>query len=62
MAEGYARDAITGELLWQGVDERAGTKAWGRNTFNSWDDVDNAFKAWAAQFAKRLGELGACPR
>lgn len=61
-AEGYARDAITGELLWQGVDERAGTKAWGRNTFNSWDDVDNAFKAWAAQFAKRLGELGACPR
>jgi hypothetical protein len=32
-----------------------------RNTFSSWDDVDNAFKAWAAQFAKRLGELGACP-
>ena len=61
-AEGYARDATTGELLWQGVDERAGTKAWGRNTFNSWDDVDNAFRAWAAQFAKRLGELGACPR
>ena len=61
-AEGYARDATTGTLLWQGVDERAGTKAWGRNTFNSWDDVDNAFKAWAAQFAKRLGELGACPQ
>ena len=61
-AEGYARDATIGTLLWQGVDERAGTKAWGRNTFNSWDDVDNAFKAWAAQFAKRLGELGACPQ
>jgi hypothetical protein len=44
------------------VDERAGTKAWGRDTFNSWGDVDNAFKAWAEQFATRLGELGACPR
>ena len=61
-AEGYAKDATTGALLWQGVDERAGTKAWGRNTFNSWDDVDNAFKAWAAQFAERLGKLGACPQ
>ena len=61
-AEGYARDATTGALLWEGADERAGTKAWGRNTFNSWDDVDNAFKAWAEQFARRLDELGACPR
>jgi Protein of unknown function (DUF3313) len=61
-AEGYARDATTGELLWEGADERAGTKAWGRDTFNSWDDVDNAFKAWAEQFARRLSELGACPR
>ena len=43
------------------MNERAGTKAWGRDTFNSWDDVDNAFKAWAEQFAKRLDELGACP-
>jgi hypothetical protein len=60
-AEGYARDATTGALLWEGADERAGTKAWGRDTFNSWDDVDNAFKAWAEQFAKRLDELGACP-
>jgi len=60
-AEGYARDATTGTLLWEGADERAGTKAWGRDTFNSWDDVDNAFKAWAEQFARRLTELGACP-
>ena len=60
-AEGYARDATTGTLLWEGADERAGTKAWGRDTFNSWDDVDNAFKAWAEQFARRLDELGACP-
>jgi hypothetical protein len=60
-AEGYARDATTGVLLWEGADERAGTKAWGRDTFNSWDDVDNAFKAWAEQFAKRLDALGACP-
>jgi hypothetical protein len=60
-AEGYARDATTGTLLWEGADERAGTKAWGRDTFNSWDDVDNAFKAWAEQFATRLSQLGACP-
>ena len=60
-AEGYARDATTGTLLWEGADERAGTKAWGRDTFSSWDDVDNAFKAWAEQFATRLDELGACP-
>jgi len=61
-AEGYAKDAATGTLLWEGQDKRAGTKAWGRDTFNSWDGVDNAFKAWAAQFSKRLGELGACPK
>jgi Protein of unknown function (DUF3313) len=60
-AEGYARDAMTGVLIWEGADERAGTKAWGRDTFNSWDDVDNAFKAWSEQFATRLTELGACP-
>jgi hypothetical protein len=31
-AEGYAKDATTGALLWQGQDKRAGTKAWGRAT------------------------------
>ncbi len=61
-AEGYARDATTGALLWEGADERAGTKAFRRDTFNSWADVDDAFKAWAAQFAERLGQLGACPQ
>jgi hypothetical protein len=59
--EGYGKDATTGALLWQGADERAGTKAWGRDTFNSWDDVDNGFKAWAAQTDKRLAALGVCP-
>src|SRR5262245_14685446 len=59
-AEGYATDATTGTLLWEGQDKRVGTKTWGRDTLNSWDDVDNAFKAWSAAFAKRLGELGAC--
>lgn len=59
-AEGYATDASTGMILWEGKDKRVGTKNWGRDTLNSWDDVDNAFKAWAAAFAKRLGELGAC--
>jgi hypothetical protein len=60
-AEGLARDATTATLLWEGAAERAGTKAWGRDTFNSWSDVDNAFKAWAEQSARRLDELGACP-
>jgi len=59
-AEGYAQDAMTGTLLWEGQDRRVGTKSWGRDTLNSWDDVDNAFKAWAAAFAKRLAEGGAC--
>jgi hypothetical protein len=59
-AEGYAKDATTGGLLWEGQDKRAGTKALGRDTLNSWDDVDNAFKAWAALFTQRLADLGAC--
>jgi hypothetical protein len=46
--------------LWEGADERPGTKAWGRDTFNSWDGADDAIKAWAERFAKRLDELGAC--
>ena len=60
-AEGYARDATTGALLWEGADERAGSKALRRDTFDSWGDVDDAFQAWATQFADRLAALGACP-
>jgi hypothetical protein len=59
-AEGYAQDATTGTLLWEGQDRRVGTKNWGRDTLNCWDDVDNAFKAWAAAFVKFLDEQGAC--
>jgi hypothetical protein len=62
-AEGYARDATTGMLLWEGADERAGTKAWGRDTFNSWDDRGQRLQGVGAeQFATRLDELGAYPR
>jgi hypothetical protein len=59
-AEGYAQDATTGALLWEGQDRRVGTKNWGRDTLNSWVDVDNGFKAWAATFAKFLDAQGAC--
>jgi hypothetical protein len=59
-AEGYAKDATTGALLWEGQDRRTGTKAFMRDTLNSWVDVDNAFKAWADQFAQRLADWGAC--
>ena len=50
-----ASHAATGERS----RERADTKPGG--PFNSWGDVDNAFKARAKQFAKKLGELDACP-
>jgi len=60
--EGYARDATNGALLWEAADERAGTKSFTRDVFKSWDDVDNAFKAWADQYANRIVALGACPR
>jgi Protein of unknown function (DUF3313). len=58
--EGYATDATTGSLLWQGVDKRAGANAIGSNTFNSWGDVEEAFKAWAKAFGTRMTELGVC--
>jgi hypothetical protein len=35
-AQAYAKDATTGELLWEAEDRRAGTKAFRRDTFNSW--------------------------
>jgi hypothetical protein len=53
-AEGEARDALSGELLVAGVDRQAGTKALGRNTLDSWSDVREAFKIWAAQFRDNL--------
>lgn len=59
-AQGYAKDATTGALLWEGQDSRAGTKAFMRDTLSSWVDVDNAFKTWADQFAQRLSDWGAC--
>jgi hypothetical protein len=59
--EGYAKDAMNGALLWEAADERAGTKSFTRDVFKSWDDVDNAFKAWGDQFATRIAALGACP-
>ncbi|MDY0884672.1 DUF3313 domain-containing protein [Dongia soli] len=61
-AEGYATDSKTGVLLWQAVDQRAGQNALGTNTFNSWEDVDNAFVAWSKQFAERLRKLGICQK
>ncbi len=59
-SEAYATDSVSGALLWQGVDKRAGTNAVIQNTTNSWYDADTAMKAWAAEAAKRLQELGVC--
>lgn len=58
--EGYATDATTGKLLWEGVDKRAGANVPGTNTFNSWADVDYALKAWAEQAGTRIDSLGLC--
>jgi hypothetical protein len=44
------------------VDKRAGTNALLQNTTNSWYDVDQAMKAWSAEAAKRMQELGVCHR
>ena len=53
-AEGEARDSLSGVLLAAGIDQRAGTKALGGNTFDSWGDVREAFKSWAVQFRDNL--------
>ncbi len=58
--EGFARDATTGTVLWQGVDRRGGTNAVVKNTLNDWLDVDNAFKGWSTQLATRVQQLGMC--
>jgi len=60
VAELYATDATTGNLLWQAVDKRGGTTAFIANTLNSWRDVENAFRAWSTKIADRLQEFGAC--
>jgi len=58
-AEAEARDAVTGQLLGAVVDRRAGTKAHGDSTFDSWGDVRRIFKKWVEQvkrdFRKRRG-------
>ncbi|MDH3668855.1 MAG: DUF3313 domain-containing protein [Paracoccaceae bacterium] len=53
-AEGEARDALTGKLLAAGIDQRAGTKALGDDTFDSWGDVKKAFTTWAERFRDNL--------
>ena len=53
-AEGEARDAQTGVLLAAGIDRRAGTKALGDNTLDSWGDVRKVFEVWAVRFRDNL--------
>jgi hypothetical protein len=52
-AEAEARNALTGELL-GAVARRAGTKALGDSTFNSWGDARRIFQKWAVQVRKDL--------
>ena len=53
-AEAEARDSLTGELLGAVVARRAGTKALGDSTFDSWGDARRIFKKWAEQVRKDL--------
>ena len=55
-AEAEVRDTQTGVLLAAGVDRRAGTKALGDSTFDSWGDVREAFKKWVVQLSKNLAK------
>jgi len=59
-AEGYATDAKTGALIWQGVDKRGGTTSFAENTLDTWLDVHHAFEAWAAELTKKLVAMGVC--
>ncbi len=59
-SEAYATDAVSNVVVWEGADRRAGTTALLQNTTNSWDDVDNAMKAWGQFAVKRLRDLGVC--
>jgi hypothetical protein len=58
--EAFAVDAVTGKLLWEAVDKRAGTTAVAANTLDNWRDVRHAFEAWGVQMRTRLQEAGVC--
>jgi hypothetical protein len=58
--EGYGTDAVTGTLLWQAVDKRAGTTSMAENTLNNKLDIDHAFVAWSNQLVSRLQQIGVC--
>jgi hypothetical protein len=57
-AEGYALDANSGTLVWEGVNKRGGTTAAIENTFNTWLDVHHAFQAWTNELVTRYRKLG----
>jgi len=59
-AEGYAVDAMTGTLLWEGVDKRGGTTAAVENTFNTWLDIHHAFENWSSQMVTKMQQQGVC--
>jgi hypothetical protein len=50
-------DAVTGELLAEGVDARVGGKTLNADHFRSWGEVDEALQFWTDHAAYRLCEL-----
>ena len=60
-AEGYATDAISGRLLWEGVDKRGGTSALVKDTLDNWVDIHHAFETWSVRLAVRDEGAGHVP-
>jgi Protein of unknown function (DUF3313) len=52
--EAYFTDGGTGQRVAEGVDARAGTKAWRSKFDGTWGDVKEAFDFWSARLMMRL--------
>jgi len=46
-------DSATGEILFEAVDRRGGTKSL-RGVFNSWNDVEEAYRFWVEKARYRF--------
>ena len=52
--EGRVTDAMTGELLAEGVDKRVGERTLNSRSLKNWGDVENTMQFWVARSAYNL--------
>jgi Protein of unknown function (DUF3313) len=52
--EAYFTDGATGQRIGEGVDARAGTKAWRSKFDGTWGDVKLCFDWWSGRFVTRV--------